>query len=169
MAEFPRLLMLIGAAIPPGRLAASIAAAADAVRSNSSDIEVDIMNLADAPIDISGGRPLDRYGAETQLAVDRIAGAAAVWIAAPVYRASFPGVLKDLVDIAPVGALQGKPVGMSQSVVPPIIISQSIRNCAGSAAGTGRSSPTAVYLTGADFRGRPADVGNCAQGFSRAR
>ena len=130
MAEFPRLLMLIGAATPPGRLAAAITAAADAVRGEAQDIDVDIMNLADTTIDICDGRPLDEYGTETRQAVDRIAAAGAVLIAAPVYRASFPGVLKNLLDIAPVGALQGKPIGIAAMVVQPITISRSIRNCA---------------------------------------
>ena len=90
MAETPRRLMLIGAAAPHGRLAASIAAAADAVRREADDIEVDIMNLAETAIDTCDGRPLDGYGAETRRAVDRITAAEAVLIAAPVYRASFP-------------------------------------------------------------------------------
>jgi NAD(P)H-dependent FMN reductase len=127
------------------------------------------MNLADAPIDISGGRPLDRYGAETQLAVDRIAGAAAVWIAAPVYRASFPGVLKDLVDIAPVGGTPGKAgrhVAIGGSTHHYFSVDTQLRRV------RGRYRALVAdrrLLTGADFRGRPADVGNCAQGFSRAR
>src|SRR5947209_8711182 len=112
MAEVPRLLMVIGAATPPGGLAAAITAAAEAVRSNAEDINVDVMNLAEVPIDTCDGRPLDSYGAETRQAVDQIAAAAAALIAAPVYRASFPGVLKNLLDIVPVEALQGKPVGI---------------------------------------------------------
>ena len=104
MAEVPRLLMVLGAATPPGRLAAAIAAAAEAVRSGAEEIDVDVMNLAETPIDTCDGRPLDGYRAETRHAVDRIATAAAVLIAAPVYRASFPGVLKNLLDIAPVEA-----------------------------------------------------------------
>ena len=112
MAQVPRLLMLVGAATPPGRLAAAITAAADAVRGQAENIDVDIMNLADTPIDICDGRPLEGYGPETRRAVDRIADAAAVMIAAPVYRASFPGVLKNLLDITPVGVLQAKPVGI---------------------------------------------------------
>jgi hypothetical protein len=48
MAEVPRLLMVVGAATPPGRLAAAIAAAAEAVRSHAEDINVDVMNLAEA-------------------------------------------------------------------------------------------------------------------------
>jgi hypothetical protein len=59
MAEFARFLMLIGAATPPGRLAAAIAAAADAIRSGAGDIGVDIMNLAETPVDTCDGRPLD--------------------------------------------------------------------------------------------------------------
>src|ERR1700742_2565545 len=101
MAEVPRLLMMVGAATPPGRLAAAIAGAAEAVRADAKDIEVDVMNLCETPIDTCDGRPLDRYAAETRAAVDRITAAAAVLIAAPVYRASYPGVLKNLLDIAP--------------------------------------------------------------------
>jgi NAD(P)H-dependent FMN reductase len=112
MSDSPRLLMLIGAATPPGRLASAIAAAAEAVRGVVSDIEVGVMDLAKVPIETCGGRPLDKYAAETRHAVDRIAGAAAVLIATPVYRASFPRVLKNLLDIAPVDALRGKPAGI---------------------------------------------------------
>ncbi len=112
MAEDARVLMVIGAATPPGRLAAALAAAAEAVRGDHENINVDVMHLAEVPIDTCDGRPLDRYGAETRRAVDRIAAAAAVLIAAPVYRASFRGVLKNLLDIVPVEALQGKPVGI---------------------------------------------------------
>lgn len=153
MAEFPRLLMLIGAATPPGRLAAAIAAAADAVRRETSDVEVDMMNLAETPIDTCDGRPLDGYGAETRRAVDRIAAAAAVLIAAPVYRASFPGVLKNLLDIVPVGALQGKPVGivgMGGSAHHYLAVDTQLRQVLGWFGAL--VAPTAVYLTGVDFR-----------------
>ena len=63
-------------------------------------------------VEICDGRALDAYGAATREAVARIAGAHAVLIGAPVYRASFPGVLKNLLDIVPVEALQNKPVGI---------------------------------------------------------
>ena len=153
MAEFARFLMLIGAATPPGRLAAAIAAAADAIRSEAGDISVDIMNLAETPIDTCDGRPLDGYGAETRRAVDRIAAADAVLIAAPVYRASFPGVLKNLLDIAPVGALQAKPVGivaMGGSAHHYLAVDTQLRQVLGWFGA--HVAPTSVYLTGADFR-----------------
>lgn len=153
MAQVPRLLMLIGAATPPGRLAAAVAAAADAVRGQAEKIDVDIMNLADTPIDICDGRPLEGYGPETHRAVDRIADAAAVLIAAPVYRASFPGVLKNLLDITPVGALQAKPVGivaMGGSAHHYLAVDTQLRQVLGWFGAL--VAPTSVYLTGADFR-----------------
>jgi FMN reductase len=153
MAQFTRLLMLIGAATPPGRLAAAIAAAADAVRRGAEDIAVDVMNLAETTIDICDGRPLDGYRADTRQAIDRIAAAAAVLVAAPVYRASFPGVLKNLLDIVPVGALQGKPVGivaMGGSAHHYLAVDTQLRQVLGWFGAL--VAPTAVYLTGADFR-----------------
>src|SRR5260370_33386400 len=99
MADSPRLLMIVGAATPPGRLAAAIGMAAEAV---GGDVAVDILNLAETQVEICDGRPLDAYGAATQEAIAGIAGAGAVLIGAPVYRASFPGVLKNLLDITPV-------------------------------------------------------------------
>jgi FMN reductase len=104
----PGLLMIIGAATPPGRLAAAISFAAGTVE----DAEVDILNLAETRVEICDGRPLEKYDGSTRRAIAFIADAAAVLIAAPVYRASYPGVLKNLLDIAPVEALQAKPVGI---------------------------------------------------------
>ena len=153
MAEIPRLLIVVGAATPPGRLAAAIAAVAETVRGKAEDIEVDVMNLAEVPIDTCDGRPLDAYGAETRQAVDRIAAAAAVLIAAPVYRASFPGVLKNLLDIVPVEALQGKPVGIVAMGGSPhhyLAVDAQLRQVLGWFGAL--VAPTAVYLTGADFR-----------------
>jgi FMN reductase len=153
MIQPPRLLMLIGAATPPGRLAAAVAAVAAAVRRAAPDINVDVMNLAETAIDICDGRPLDRYGAATRQAIERVAAAAAVLIAAPVYRASFPGVLKNLLDIVPVGELQGKPVGivaMGGSAHHYLAVDTQLRQVLGWFGAL--VAPAGVYLTGADFR-----------------
>jgi FMN reductase len=123
------------------------------VRSRARDIEVDVMNLAETPIAVCDGRPLDGYGADTLQAVDRITAAAAVLIAAPVYRASFPGVLKNLLDIVPVEALQGKPVGivaMGGSAHHYLAVDTQLRQVLGWFGAL--VAPTGVYLTGSDFR-----------------
>jgi FMN reductase len=76
-----------------------------------------------------------------------------VLIAAPVYRASFPGVLKNLLDIAPVEALQAKPVGivaMGGSAHHYLAVDTQLRQVLGWFGAL--VAPTSVYLTGADFR-----------------
>ena len=152
MADAPKLLMLVGAATTPGRLAAAIAVAADAARANGGDLAVDILNLAETPIEICDGRPLDSYGAATRQAVARIAAAGAVLIGAPVYRASFPGVLKNLLDIVPVDALQGKPVGIVAIGGSPhhyLAVDSQLRPVLGWFGAL--VAPTSVYVTGGDF------------------
>src|SRR5690242_6325395 len=153
MADGTTLLMLVGAATPPGRLAAAIDYAAEAARAEGMGIVVDILNLADTAIDICDGRPLDGYGEATRRAVARIAGAGAVLIGAPVYRASYPGVLKNLLDIAPVEALQNKPVGilaMGGSAHHYLAIDTQLRAVLGWFGAL--VAPTSVYVTGADFK-----------------
>ena len=147
MTDASRLLMLVGAATPPGRLAAAIAFAAQA-----AGAAVDILNLADAPVEICDGRPLEAYGETTRQAVARIAAAAAVLIGAPVYRASFPGVLKNLLDITPVEALQNKPVGIVAMGGSPhhyLAVEGQLRPVL--AWFGALVMPTGVYLTGGDF------------------
>jgi len=153
VADISKLLMIVGAATPPGRLAAAIAMAAEAARTGGGDVAVDILNLAETPIEICDGRPLDAYGAATQQAVARIAAARAVLIGAPVYRASFPGVLKNLLDITPVEALQNKPVGIVAMGGSPhhfLAVDSQLRQVL--AWFGALVAPTSVYLTGGDFR-----------------
>jgi FMN reductase len=153
MPDNSRLLILVGAATPPGRLAAALGVAADAARSRHPELGVDILNLADAPIEICDGRPLEAYGTATRDAVARIAGAGAVLIGAPVYRASYPGVLKNLLDITPVEALQNKPVGIAAMGGSPhhfLGVDWQLRQVLtwfGALV-----APTSVYLTSGDFR-----------------
>ena len=152
MADVPRLLMLVGAATPPGRLAAAIAMAAEAARTDG-DVAVDILNLAETPVEMCDGRPLEAYGAATQQAVGRVAAAGAVLIGAPVYRASFPGVLKNLLDITPVEALHNKPVGIVAMGGSPhhfLAVDGQLRQVL--AWFGALLAPTSVYLTGGDFR-----------------
>ena len=104
------LLLVNGAATPPGRLSAAIEFAAESAR--TAGAEADILSLSDTALDVCDGRADDAYGEATRDAVGRMIAADAVLFGAPVYRASYPGVLKNLLDLAPVKALQVKPVGI---------------------------------------------------------
>lgn len=144
-----RLLMIVGAATPPGRLAAAVSFAASTVK----DSNVDILNLAETHVEICDGRSLEKYDATSRQAVERIVGAGAVLIAAPVYRASYPGVLKNLLDLAPVEALQAKPVGIVAMGGSPhhfLGVDWQLREVLtwfGALV-----APTSVYITGGDFK-----------------
>ena len=153
MAGNTKLLMLVGAATPPGRLATAIGFAAEAAATLADDIAVEVLNLADTPVDICDGRPLDGYGDPTRRAVAAIADAGAVLIAAPVYRASYPGVLKNLLDIAPVEALHNKPVGiLAMGGSPHHYLAVDTQLRAVLAWFGALVAPTSVYVTGGDFK-----------------
>jgi FMN reductase len=150
MAAPIRLLMIVGAATPPGRLSAAVAFAAESARAAAT---VDVLNLAETRVEICDGRPLEKYDAPTRDAVGRITAAGAVLIAAPVYRASYPGVLKNLLDLAPVEALQAKPVGIVAMGGSPhhfLGVDWQLREVLtwfGALV-----APAGVYLTGGDFK-----------------
>jgi FMN reductase len=153
MPDAPGLLMLVGAATPPGRLASAIVAAAEVARTGSADVAVELLNLAETSIDICDGRPLESYGQATREAVTHIATAGAVLIGAPVDRASYPGVLKNLLDIVPVEARQNKPVGIVAMGGSPhhyLAVDTQLRQVL--AWFGALVAPTSVYLTGSDFR-----------------
>jgi len=74
-------------------------------------------------------------------------------MAVPVYRASFPGVLKNLLDIVPVEALQGKPVGivaMGGSAHHYLAADTQLRQVL--AWFGALLAPTCIYLTGSEFQ-----------------
>ena len=83
-----------------------------AAHSADPALEIDILNLADVRISFADGRAPEAYNDDTAAAVSRIASADIVVFASPVYRASFTGALKNLIDHLPVEALIGKPCGI---------------------------------------------------------
>lgn len=151
MAGTERLLLIVGAATPPGRLAAAIAHGAETARAQG--IEADVLNLAETPVEICDGRALDAYNQATRDAVGRILSAGAVLIGAPVYRATYPGVLKNLLDLAPVETLRGKPVGILAMGGSPhhfLGVDWQLREVLTWFGAL--TAPTAVYVTGGDFK-----------------
>jgi len=104
-----KLVLVVGAATPPGRLNKAVEHLATSL---SGRAETELVSLAARRIEICDGRTLEQYDAATRETVAAIAGADGVVFAAPVYRASFPGVLKNLLDLLPVETLRDKPVGI---------------------------------------------------------
>src|SRR5205823_1525803 len=96
---------------PPGRMLNALEATL-ASKSIDADLESDLINLADYRVAFADGRPPDELGDDTASIVARVRDADVVILASPVYRGSFTGALKNLLDHLPVDSLCGKPVGI---------------------------------------------------------
>src|SRR5258707_13468612 len=93
--DTPGLLLLVGAATPPGRLATAIATAAEMARSRHSDVPVDILNLAGTPVEICDGRALDANGQATRQRDASYPAAGAVNMPPPACMPTIPAGLRD--------------------------------------------------------------------------
>jgi FMN reductase len=96
---------------PPGRLDAAVRFAAERA-AERPHVSATVLRLAEHRVSFADGRPLDRFADDTERVVGALAEADAVLLASPVYRASFTGALKNLLDLTPVEALRAKPVGI---------------------------------------------------------
>ena len=105
------VLAVVGSVTPPGRLNAAIATAVEMAAARQG-VSASLLNLADHRVSFADGRPLEGYADDTARIVSAIAAADAVLLASPVYRASFTGALKNLLDLTPLESLRAKPVGI---------------------------------------------------------
>jgi NAD(P)H-dependent FMN reductase len=107
------LVGILGSATPPGRSLMALRVALDAARDFQPGTHCVALNLADYRVSFADGRPPDRFDDDTGRVVAQIQAADAVLLFSPVYRGSFSGVLKNLLDQLPVDALRGKPCGIA--------------------------------------------------------
>ena len=105
------MLAIHGTVTRPGRLYQAIEAALSGLDASESPA-VDTLHLGDHRISFADGRPLSGYEDDTQAVVERVIAADMYLIATPVFRASFTGALKNLLDHIPVEGLQGKACGL---------------------------------------------------------
>ena len=155
-----RVLAVVGAVTPPGRLDAAVRFAADRAAEQPA-VAATVLSLGEHRVSFADGRALDRYPDDTARVVGAIAEADAVLLASPVYRASFTGALKNLLDLTPVEALRAKPVGivaMGATLHHYLGVDWHLR--AVLAWFGALVAPTSVYLESAHFQdGKLADAG----------
>ena len=105
------LLAVVGAVTPPGRLNAAIATAVE-IAAARAGVSASLLNLGDYRVSFADGRSPEKFDDDTGAVVARVAAADCVLLASPVYRGTFTGALKNLLDLAPIEALRAKPVGI---------------------------------------------------------
>jgi FMN reductase len=106
-----KLVAILGSVTPPGRMLSALTWTIEASRAVQG-LETALINLADYRIAFADGRPPEQYGDDTASLVARIQEADAILVASPVYRGSYTGALKNLLDHLPIEALAGKPIGI---------------------------------------------------------
>jgi len=156
----PTLVAVVGAVTPPGRLNAAIRYAVDHASSRPATTAT-LLNLGDHRVSFADGRPPERFTDDTGRVVSALANADTVLLASPVYRGTFTGALKNLLDLAPVEALRSKPVGIVAMGATPhhyLGVDWHLRDVL--AWFGALVAPTSVYLESAHFKdGALADPG----------
>jgi FMN reductase len=107
-----QVTVVYGAPTPPGRLATAVGHIAMQLAQGSAEAAVcriDLHSEPLAPMRTDWGQELDP---RNERAVETIDRSDAVVFGSPVYRASIPGVLKNLIDHLSVDSLRDKPVGL---------------------------------------------------------
>jgi FMN reductase len=144
--------LVYGAATPPGRLSAALDHAAK--RLADVGVACDRIDLRELTLPFAPAE-LDAAGRDL---VESVSRASAMLVASPVYRASFPGVLKNLFDHLPVEALAGKAVGwvvVGATAHHYLGVDRHLRDVLSWFGAL--ALPTGVYLTNDDFvSGKPS-------------
>lgn len=107
-----RLVAVLGSVTPPGRSLKALEFVVLCAGEEAPGLDAHLINLRDRRVSFADGRPPHEFDDDTESVVREIGDAAAVIFASPVYRGSFSGALKNLLDHLPVEALMGKPCGI---------------------------------------------------------
>lgn len=144
------LRVLLGSTTPPGRLHRAVEGAIE--RTGESGVEADLFDLGAHSIGFADGTPADDLGDDTATAIAAVESAGALVVATPIYRGSMTGSLKNLFDLMPVPALQGKVVGIVAMGASDHHYLGAERHLRDVLAFFGAiPMPVAVYLNGTDF------------------
>lgn len=108
----PTLLGIHGTVTSPGRLHQALQVAVDAAAVHNPAITTSLLHLGDHQISFADGRPAEAYGDDTAQVLEQVMAADMFIIATPIFRASFTGALKNLLDHIPVEGLMGKACGL---------------------------------------------------------
>ncbi|WP_144920779.1 NADPH-dependent FMN reductase [Halorubrum salsamenti] len=100
------LLGIVGSVSADSRTRTAVEVALDAAAERHA-VETDVLHLADYDLETADGRGIDNYEGDTAEALDRIVEADAYVVGTPVYRGSYSGALKNLLDMVPRGQWQG--------------------------------------------------------------
>ena len=107
------LLGISGSLTAGGSTRAIVDAALAAAEAHALDVTTEVIDLREVSLSFCDGRPVENYLDDTPSVLARIEAADAYVIGTPIYRSSYTGALKNLLDHVPVEAMLGKVVGLA--------------------------------------------------------
>lgn len=107
-----KLLGINGSITPNSRTGAVLETILEAAAKAYPEIETELLELGQYDIAFCDGRDPGAYTGDTKAVIEKVVAADALIVGTPVYRASFTGALKNLLDLIPNDALTGKAVGL---------------------------------------------------------
>src|SRR5690554_6413817 len=107
-----KLLGINGSVTKNSRTGGVVQAVLDAAAEAYPEIETELLDLGQYDIVFCDGRDPRDYTGDTKIVIEKVVEADALIVGTPVYRASFTGALKNLLDLIPNDALTGKAVGL---------------------------------------------------------
>jgi FMN reductase len=102
--------VVLGSTTPPGRMHRALEGAIE--RAAARGASADLLDLGALRLGFADGTPPEQLDDDTAATIAALGSATALVLATPVYRGSLTGSLKNLLDLTPVQALQGKVVGL---------------------------------------------------------
>ena len=96
------LVGIVGSVNQPSKTRAAVEIALEEAATDK-DASTSVLHLAEYDMVTPDGRPLENYEGDTAAVLERIVESDAYVIGTPVYRASYSGILKDLLDMVPRG------------------------------------------------------------------
>lgn len=149
----PTLLGIHGTVTPPGRLHAALRLSLDAAARSDEALTATLLHLGDFSVSFADGRPPEDFPDDTGKLVEQVSSADMLLIATPIFRASYTGALKNLLDHLPLEALHGKVcglIGMGGSEHHYLAVDTQLRPVLGWFGAV--PTPTTVYLQSRDFQ-----------------
>lgn len=110
------LLGIAGSVTQPSRTRAAVEVALEGAE-QALGAETEVLHLAELDLETADGRTLEEYEGDTRRALEQIIGSEAYLFGTPVYRASYSGALKNLLDLIPRGQWQADVAPLEASAV----------------------------------------------------
>jgi FMN reductase len=112
MRSVMKLVCVVGSVAKSHRTRHAIEVGAQAAAGSGDDVQVEIIDLSERAISMADGLPVHENRDATAAVISQLVQADCVVLSTPIYRGTFTGALKNLLDLLPLEGLEGKAVGL---------------------------------------------------------